>query len=209
MMNSKQHSQIRTLADRFVTQARRTGARISNDGDICQLLSSITDAARQGRARACDARGRSSRSRGFDVPDPQYEGNPIEQVRAFDDEDLSELRERIDNALTKPGKNSQLLEQLRKLLDAHLGRDDDDSGYSRAHGRAHRDLESAPSKNAYDVYEPTATQGGRDYLKRSRALAARATDRRPARGFLGKPAEPGSDMARMEHEAMWSFGMLG
>jgi len=202
-VNWKTHQQVQREAATFVRRARQLGAVVDTDNDICSLLGSVSFAARLGR-----------QARGFDAKRPRLpnpHGNPAKEYNAgaFDDDDaLTALRARIDTALSKnsePGEHRTFLVRLRSLLDAYLKRGADSA---RLHGRAMRDMETAPSRNAFRAWEDGATPADREYLQRSRAQAARAADRRVPVPFLGKSPMPGSDMERLELQAAESFALI-
>jgi hypothetical protein len=131
----------------------------------------------------------------------------FDRARGFDVDRLNRLRQEIDTILMDGDLSpdeKDLIKKLRMMLDGYLQRGSD---ADRLRGRAQRDMDSPPSRNAFAAWEPGMTGQDRAHLRRSRELA-RAADRRVAIPFLGAPPAAGSDLEAMEAQAAESFGLL-
>ncbi len=183
MMTSEQFARIKTLAADFVQRARATGAVIADANSVTPLFSALSLAARMGHS-----------ARGFD------------RARAFDVDRLNRLKQELDTLIIDGSLNTEeksVIKKMRAMLDDQLRGSDAD----RLRGRAQRDMDSPPARNAFRSWEPGMTGQDRAHLRRSRELA-RAADRRVAIPFLGAPPAAGSDMEAMEAQAAESFGLL-
>jgi len=124
----------------------------------------------------------------------------VKNARALHTRDLMRSQYR-----TTDDEDRKLLTKLHELLDEIL---QSGSDADRLQGRAMRDMETAPSRNAFTAYEPGASAADRRYLARGRRLATRAADHRISVPFLATAPSAGSDLERMELEAARSFGMF-
>jgi hypothetical protein len=165
--------------------------------------------SQMGRAsRAFDGDPDRSRSRTFD----RDHREPLGEADAYacDDDDLSGLRERLDNALSTPNLSpgrAKRLQRLSALLDDLLQRGDEEemTDSDRAQGGAHRDME-ADGNRPYAALEDGATGEIGRHLRRSRALS-RVADAATPLHFHGGHAAQGSDLERVERQALESFNL--
>lgn len=199
MITYKQSLTAQKLFRHTADQCRNIGIDLHSRNAEMQLLTCFREGLRQsktpsGRAFDVDMTGEMRKLLGADECDG----------RVFD-EDLAEIRGWIETRLGQSGdpRHRKLLGKLRAFLDEELARDSSDEQVFR--GKAMKDME-ADGRRPWDAYESGASRGGRERLRQDRALAARAADSRP-RGFLGRPAMPDSDLARMEQQAMETFGL--
>jgi len=197
MMTWPQHQKIQDAASEFVRFARRTGATIRTDTDICGLLGAVTDAARLNRS-----------TRAFDhAPRPRGKnenGNPAEEAAvdrmAMIHAHIARAAERSDD-----DEDRKFLGKLLQAVAAYRNRTRD---RDLSDGRSMRDQTRQLAQDPWPLWERDATSDGRRRLNRDRRLAARATDRRIPVPFLGAAPAPGSDLERLESQAAESFALL-
>ena len=135
----------------------------------------------------------------------------------LDSADLQRLLGAIEKELqagTLKGSDSKFFQRLANQIRAYLQATNDSDAQR---GRAMRDQMDAASRvtgkasniDPWDNYASGATDTGRKHLARSRRLAARAKDAKPApgRSFLGRRPEPGSDLDVLDRMAARTFNL--
>lgn len=139
-----------------------------------------------------------------------------EDADDLDPADLKKLLAAIETELSAGtlGKHSQFFSMLARQIKGYLsaGKDCD-----AQRGRAMRDQMDAASRvtgkasnvDPWGNYEAGATDQGRRHLARSRRLAGRAADAKPAPGksFLGRRPERGTDLDSLDRQAARTFNL--
>jgi len=165
------------------------------------------------------------RARAFDAhlttaPRGEADLHPVDRVEDADELDDDDLRlvlgdiEKMLQSNRLDGGNRRFLQRLSEQIQQYLTRNQDSN---RMRGRAMRDQMDAASRvtgkasniDPWDNYASGATDTGRKHLARSRRLAARAKDAKPApgRSFLGRRPEPGSDLDVLDRMAARTFNL--
>ncbi|HTX42885.1 MAG TPA: hypothetical protein VMD25_13700 [Acidobacteriaceae bacterium] len=165
------------------------------------------------RARAFDAHHTTA-------PRGESDLYPVDRVEDADDdldpEDLKKLLADIEAELSAGtlGKHSQFFAMLARQIKGYLSAGKDSDTQRARAMRAQMDAASRVTGKASNVdpwgnYEAGATDQERRHLARSRRLAGRATDAKPAPGksFLGRRPERGTDLDKLDRQAARTFNL--
>ena len=134
----------------------------------------------------------------------------------LDPEDLKKLQADIEAELKAGtlGKHSQFFAMLARQIKGYLSAGKDSDTQRARAMRAQMDAASRVTGKASNVdpwgnYEAGATDQERRHLARSRRLAGRATDAKPAPGksFLGRRPERGTDLDKLDRQAARTFNL--
>jgi len=207
-MNFEQWSAAEAAAVKAINGFAKLGIRVQA-GDPTSTVALLQTV----RARAFDAHQSTAPRGEADLhPADRVEDADVE----LDPEDLKKLQADIEAELKAGtlGKHSQFFAMLARQIKGYLsaGKDCDTQ-----RGRAMRDQMDAASRvtgkasnvDPWGNYASGATDTGRKHLARSRRLAARAADAKPAPGksFLGRRPERGTDLDSLDRQAAQTFNL--